>query len=173
VEGSAVPSTSSCCPSKRYPPLCPPDRSEAKWRDLRFPRPATTAHQSATLPFVLPTGAKRSGGICGSLDQQLLPTKALPSPLSSRPKCSWACGPPKVMKNGFRSATSLPGSAPLPLVIPTGAQRSGGISVWMLFPGSVFRKSVAQWRDLRCSPPQTKTLQVSSQMLASRCSVAA
>jgi hypothetical protein len=31
-----------------------------------------------------------------------------------------ARGPPKVMKNGF-CATFLPGSASLPLVIPTGA----------------------------------------------------
>jgi hypothetical protein len=35
-------------------------------------------------------------------------------------------GPPKVMKNGSCSATTLPGSAISPLVIPTGAQRSGG-----------------------------------------------
>ena len=46
--------------------------------------------------------------------------------------------PPKVMKNGFCSATTLNGSAALPFVISTGAQRSGEISVWMLFPGNVF-----------------------------------
>jgi hypothetical protein len=38
-------------------------------------------------------------------------------------------GLPKVMKNSFRSATTLAGSAPLPFVISTGAQRSGEFSV--------------------------------------------
>jgi hypothetical protein len=56
---------------------------------------------------------------------------------------SWACGPPKVMKNAFCPATSLSGSAPLPFVISTEAKRSGEISVWMLFLGYVFRPSVA------------------------------
>jgi hypothetical protein len=49
--------------------------------------------------------------------------------------------PPKVMKNGSYSATTLSGSAALSFVIPTGAKRSGGISVWMLFLGNVFRPS--------------------------------
>jgi hypothetical protein len=43
-----------------------------------------------------------------------------------------------VMRNGSCSATTLPGSAALPFVISTGAQRSGEISVWMLFLGNVF-----------------------------------
>ena len=38
-----------------------------------------------------------------------------------------AFGPPKVMKNSFCSATTLNGSAALPFVISTGAQRSGEI----------------------------------------------
>ena len=46
--------------------------------------------------------------------------------------------PPKAMKNGSCSATTLPGSAALPFVISTEAQRNGEISVWMLFPGNVF-----------------------------------
>jgi hypothetical protein len=46
--------------------------------------------------------------------------------------------PPKVMKNSFCSAATLPGSTALPFVISTEAQRSGEISVWMLFLGSVF-----------------------------------
>ena len=50
-------------------------------------------------------------------------------------------GPPKVMKNGFGSATTLPGSTGLPFVISTEAQRSGEISVWMLFLGNVFERS--------------------------------
>jgi hypothetical protein len=45
---------------------------------------------------------------------------------------------PKVMKNGSCSATTLSGSASLPFVVSTGAQRSGEISVWMLFLGNVF-----------------------------------
>src|ERR1035438_8615559 len=42
-------------------------------------------------PFlVIPTGAKRSGGTCGSAD---------PSWRCFSTEQSWACGPPKVMKN--------------------------------------------------------------------------
>jgi hypothetical protein len=47
-------------------------------------------------------------------------------------------GPPKLMKNGFCSPTTLPGSTALPFVISTEAQRSGEISVWMLSLGNVF-----------------------------------
>src|ERR1700735_709980 len=46
--------------------------------------------------------------------------EAPPSPLSSRPEESWAFGPPKVMKNGSCSATTVAGSAGLPFVISTG-----------------------------------------------------
>src|SRR5580698_1318887 len=42
---------------KSHPPLCHPDRSVAQWRDLRFPQSPTTFEKSATLPFVIPTGA--------------------------------------------------------------------------------------------------------------------
>ena len=52
--------------------------------------------------------------------QQLLLLEAPPSPLSSRPEESWAFGPPKAMKNGSCSATTLNGSAALPFVISTG-----------------------------------------------------
>jgi len=51
---------------KRHPPLCHPDRSEAKRRDPLFPSAPSNLNGSATLPFVIPTGAKRSGGICGA-----------------------------------------------------------------------------------------------------------
>src|ERR1700727_857349 len=46
-----------------------------------------------------------------------------------RPEESWAFGPPKVMKNGPCSATTVVGSAALPFVISTGApkERSGEI----------------------------------------------
>jgi hypothetical protein len=43
------------------------------------------------------------------------------------PEESWAKGPPKAMKNGSCSATTVAGSAALPFVISTGAQRSGEI----------------------------------------------
>jgi hypothetical protein len=53
------------------------------------------------------------------------------------------------MKNGSCSATIVPGSAALPFVISTEAQRSGEISVWMLSLGNVFRQSES-WRLLSC-----------------------
>jgi hypothetical protein len=71
-------------------------------------------------PVKEPSGAKESAG---ELEKQ--PSGDLRAP-------------PKVMKNGFCSATSLSGSAPLPFVISTEAKRSGEISVWMLFLGNVF-----------------------------------
>jgi hypothetical protein len=58
--------------------------------------------------------------------QQPLSMEASPSPLSSRlsryavgPEWSWACGPPKGMKNAFCPATALHGSVALPFVTPT------------------------------------------------------
>ena len=56
-------------------------------------------------------------------------TKKARAPQPSRPEESWAFGPPKVMKNGSCSATTIPGSAALPFVISTGApkERSGEI----------------------------------------------
>src|SRR6202034_471097 len=54
------------------------------------------------------------------LFQQLLSLEAPPFPLSSRPEQSWAKGPPKAMRNGSCSATTLNGSAALPFVISTG-----------------------------------------------------
>jgi hypothetical protein len=59
-----------------------------------------------------------------------------------------AFGPPKAMKNGSCSATTVAGSAALPFVISTGAQRSGeicGVSGPSL--GNVFRQSAAQERS--------------------------
>src|SRR6202042_2556498 len=61
---------------KRHSPLCPPERS----RRICGSFPATTFHRSATLPFVIPSGAEGSA----ALFQQPLFTEALPSPLSSR-----------------------------------------------------------------------------------------
>jgi hypothetical protein len=53
--------------------------------------------------------------------------------------------PPKAMKNGFCSATTLPGSTALPFVISTGApkERSGEICGQRSFLGNVFRESAA------------------------------
>src|SRR5580698_5009217 len=116
---------------------------------------ATTAAGSAALPFVISTGAQRSGEIRGvsgpSLGgrsqgdetgpvQQLLLLEASASPLSSRPELRrsvversavsavlpWA-REVKAMKSGSCSATTVAGSTALPFVISTGAQRSGEI----------------------------------------------
>jgi hypothetical protein len=50
---------------------------------------------------------------------------------------------------GWKGAANQLTNTALPFVISTGAQRSGEISVLMLFLGNVFRESEAQWRDLR------------------------
>src|ERR1700728_2905670 len=95
--------------------------------------------------------------------------EAPPSPLSSRPERSgversavsaalpWA-GEVKAMRNGSCSATTVAGSAALPFVISTGAQRSGeicGVSGPSL--GSVFRQrdeaGPVQQRLLLEAPP--------------------
>jgi hypothetical protein len=121
--------------SEEYLPLqwnCHPDRSEAHWRGLRFPFPEPVFRTITTLPFVISTEAQRSGEICGS---------AVPSWKCFRQRSHGPLGPPKLMKSGSCSATSLSGSAALPFVISTGAQRSGEISVWMPFLGNVFRQT--------------------------------
>jgi hypothetical protein len=62
-------------------------------------------------------------------------------------------------ENGFYSATSLPGSAALPFVISTGAQRSGEISVWMPRLGNVCRRSEAEGSAVpRASPGNANTM---------------
>src|ERR1700735_2023459 len=65
-----------------------------------------------------------------------------------RPEESWAFGPPKVMKNGACSATTLNGSAALPFVISTGApkERSGEICGFS-------RPSVGMFFDRRSHGP--------------------
>jgi hypothetical protein len=47
--------------------------------------------RSSALSFVIPTEAKRSGGICSSLNQYLIRIEAPPSPWSSRAN-RLACG---------------------------------------------------------------------------------
>src|SRR3984957_20976825 len=73
---------------------------------------ATTVAGSAAHPFVISTGAQRSGEICGVSGPFLGSV--------FRPEESKAKGPPKVMKNGSCSATTVAGSAALPFVISTG-----------------------------------------------------
>src|SRR6202046_882232 len=73
---------------------------------------ATTVAGSAALPFVISTGAQRSGEICGVRGPFLGNV--------CRPEKSWAEGPPKAMKNGSCSATTVAGSAALSFVISTG-----------------------------------------------------
>jgi hypothetical protein len=70
--------------------------------------------------------------------------------LSSRPEESWACGPPKVMKNTFCPPIALLGSIALPFVIPSVAE---GSAVPRTIPGNVFRQSAAKWRDLLLTHP--------------------
>jgi hypothetical protein len=100
AEGSAVFSTRN--QSKRPSTLtlkinCHPDRSEAKWRDLLFrASPSSTPEGSATFPFVIPTEAKRSGGICSFSPPATKANGPNPHPqnkLSSRPKRSEVEGP--------------------------------------------------------------------------------
>jgi hypothetical protein len=54
--------------------LCHPDRSEAQRRDLQFPQPAPALNKNTTVTFVIPTGAKRSGGTRGFYSRTLMPS---------------------------------------------------------------------------------------------------
>src|ERR1700722_14137182 len=91
--------------------------------------------------------------------------EAPPSPLSSRPKKSWAFGPPKVVKESCRSATTLNGSAALPFVISTGApkERSGeicGVSgpfleMFSKCPANSLLHSHQLWTGAPCSHQRT------------------
>jgi hypothetical protein len=68
--------------------LLPPLSSRPKWRDLRFSQPVADADGSSAPPFVI----NRSGGICSSLNRQLIRMETPPFPLSSRPERSEADG---------------------------------------------------------------------------------
>src|SRR5580658_1227973 len=119
---------SNYCCWKRRPPLCHLDRR---------------SHGPSAHPRRWRTGPV----------QQPHSMEAPPSPLSSRPEESWAFGPPKAMKSGSCSATTVAGSAALPFVISTEAQRSGeicGVSGPSL--GNVFQQGEAQLRDPRLLP---------------------
>jgi hypothetical protein len=90
--------------------------------------------------------------------------------LSSRPMCSWACGPPKVMKIGvrpqFQRAIEFERSAALRLVIPTEVEGPAFSCTVNQFkprrrPQTCHPdRSEAKWRDLRCAyPPNNRILQ--------------
>jgi hypothetical protein len=98
--------------------------------------PEATSH-----PPVIPAGAQRSGGTCGST--------ALSWKCFSAEE-SWAFGSPKVMKKGSCSAATVPGGTTHPFVISTEAKRSGEISVWMLLLGNVFRQSAVEENCDKC-----------------------
>jgi hypothetical protein len=126
-------------------PPCHPDRKAAQWRDLRFDDPslgmfcsATTVPGSTALPFVISTGAQRSGEICGSTvppwecsDQLLQSPEAPPSPLSSRPERS------AVERSAVRR--SLLGNVLFSNYSPRKHRP----------PFCHLDRSAAQWRDLR------------------------
>jgi hypothetical protein len=89
--------------------------------------PATSLSGRATSPLVIPTGAQRSGGTCGS---------GAPFLEVFFDRGIRAFGPPKVTKSSPRSATTLPGCTALPFVISTEAKRSGEICVQRLLLGN-------------------------------------
>jgi hypothetical protein len=132
VERSAVSSPQTTVAGHNDPPLCHLDRSEAKWRDLRFLLPRPRLRAITTLPFVISTEAKRSGEICGffSPDHGCGPQR--PSPLSSRPERSEV----------ERSAVSSPQTTVAGHNDP---------------PLCHLDRSEAKWRDLRfLLPPKRK-----------------
>jgi hypothetical protein len=109
--------------------------------------PATALPGSATLPIVISTGAQRSGEICGPAVLSWNVRSSYSSPRKrhlslchldrSVAQRRDLCVDALSLMGCFSPATALPGSATLPFVISTGAQRSGGISVWMLSLGNV------------------------------------
>src|ERR1700733_6215950 len=81
-----------------------------------------------------PPRAKKNGSCSATtVVQRLLLLEAPPSPLSSRPGGGMGLRPPQgeekrvLFSNSCCSATTVAGSAALPFVISTGAQRSGEI----------------------------------------------
>jgi hypothetical protein len=110
-------------------------------------------------PFVIPTGAKRSEGICSSVIHYPAPNGSASPLLSSRPERSEVEGP-AVLSSTIRFLMEAPHS---PFVIPTGAKRSEGICSSVIhYPvpnGSASLplchpdRSVAKWRDLQFRGP--------------------
>src|SRR3984957_14234154 len=112
------------CVGPNNPPLCHLDRSEAEWRDLRSPITQPPLRTTTALPFVISTGAKRSGEICGRPSPNRRCGLQRLSPLSSRPERSGV----------ERSAVSHH---------PTAAADYNGSPLCHL------DRSEAEWRDLR------------------------
>ena len=90
-----------------------------------------------TVPFVISTGAQRSGEICGfyspSIWLRTITTLPLVIPTGAQ-RSGGTC-------DFYSPAIWLRIITTVPFVISTGAQRSGEISVWMLFPGNVFDRA--------------------------------
>jgi len=125
-------------PWKDRPPLCHLDRSVALWRDLRFGGSFLemffdrgvmglwpTQGDEKRLLFSNYSPRMRRPPLC-HLDRSVAQWRDLRFSGSSLEmffdrEGSWAFGPPKVMKNGSYSATTLPGRTALPFVISTEA----------------------------------------------------
>src|SRR6202142_1495766 len=88
VERSAVCFPLTAAADGNEPPLCHLDRSGAEWRDLRSAFPSPLPRMATSLPFVISTGAERSGEICGLLFLDRSRGSQRASPLSSRPERS-------------------------------------------------------------------------------------
>ena len=82
--------------------------------------------------LVIPTVAKRSGGICSAPCGSLQSFLGSDPPKKSQPPTGGVMGrrpglwPTQADENQHLFSNHSPGSTALPLVIPTGAQRSGG-----------------------------------------------
>jgi hypothetical protein len=85
---------------------------------------ATTVGGSAALPFVISTGAQRSGEICG------VSGPSLGMFFDRAQRSGGTCGFSSLLLGDSCSAATVAGSAALPFVISTGAQRSGEICVF-------------------------------------------
>jgi hypothetical protein len=120
--------------------LRPSFSAHVRWCERRAPVRSCGVRKRLGGGLWYPTSAK-SGQIWGTRplwrgwSPKRIPSKTRPGPPTQSPEVAvcfstgevMGFGPPKVMKNGSYSATSLSGRAPLPFVISTGAQRSGEI----------------------------------------------
>jgi hypothetical protein len=129
--------------------LCHPDRSEAERRDLQSPfRPQqkptfdAPSHRTGKLPlqtFVIPTGAKRSGGICSHPSYRNKTPPSTPPATAQENHCSNLCHPDRSeaerrdLQSPFRPQQKPYLRRPQPphrkataptFVIPTGAEGS-------------------------------------------------
>jgi len=102
------------------------------------------------------------------IEPALLPAQ---TELSPRPEESWAFGPPKVMKNGSCSATTVDGGTALPFVISTEAQPNfllrdaGDDHVWLSAKRAACRPSKATGLDRKFGGAQRRDLRFSGPLL--------